>query len=166
MEGTPVSEISEEAYSWLSMANKSDTELTMVALVNEGQEEGIYSYKKLSPLEDAQTTFESYKSSYEYWTDEIDKAESQSEINDDSQKRYEVMDECLNYIWNLIKNDTDENAYQKILEEQRTWIADKEAKAKAASDEYGDGSAGTAAYYDKSAELTMTRCEELVEYLK
>lgn len=28
------------------------------------------------------------------------------------------MDECLNYIWNLIKNDTDENAYQKILEEQ------------------------------------------------
>lgn len=41
MEGTPVSEISEEAYSWLSMANKSDTELTMVALVNEGQEEGI-----------------------------------------------------------------------------------------------------------------------------
>ena len=91
-------------------ANKSDTELTMVALVNEGQEEGIYSYKKLSPLEDAQTTFESYKSSYEYWTDEIDKAESQSEINDDSQKRYEVMDECLNYIWNLIKNDTDENA--------------------------------------------------------
>ena len=166
MEGTPVSEISEEAYSWLSMANKSDTELTMVALVNEGQEEGIYSYKKLSPLEDAQTTFESYKSSYEYWTDEIDKAESQSEINDDSQKRYEVMDECLNYIWNLIKNDTDENAYQKILEEQRTWIADKEAKAKAASDEYGDGSAGTAAYYDKSAELTMTRCEELIEYLK
>lgn len=166
MEGTPVSEISEEAYSWLSMANKSDTELTMVALVNEGQEEGIYSYKKLSPLEDAQTTFESYTSSYEYWTDEIDKAESQSEINDDSQKRYEVMDECLNYIWNLIKNDTDENAYQKILEEQRTWIADKEAKAKAASDEYGDGSAGTAAYYDKSAELTMTRCEELIEYLK
>lgn len=138
----------------------------MVALVNEGQEEGIYSYKKLSPLEDAQTTFESYTSSYEYWTDEIDKAESQSEINDDSQKRYEVMDECLNYIWNLIKNDTDENAYQKILEEQRTWIADKEAKAKAASDEYGEGSAGTAAYYDKSAELTMTRCEELIEYLK
>lgn len=130
MEGTPVSEISEEVYSWLSMANKSDTELTMVALVNEGQEEGIYSYKKLSPLEDAQTTFESYTSSYEYWTDEIDKAESQSEINDDSQKRYEVMDECLNYIWNLIKNDTDENAYQKILEEQRTWIADKEAKGK------------------------------------
>ena len=28
------------------------------------------------------------------------------------------------------------------------------------------GSAGTAAYYDKSAELTMTRCEELIEYLK
>lgn len=166
LEGTPVSEISEEVYYWLSMANDSDTELTMVALVNEGQEEGIYSYKRMSPLEDAQTTFESYKSSYEYWTDEIDKAESQSEINDDSQKRYEVMDECLNYIWNLIKNDTDENAYQKILEEQRTWIADKEAKAKAASDEYGDGSAGTAAYYDKSAELTMTRCEELIEYLK
>ncbi len=43
-------------------------------------------------------------------------------------KRYEVMDECLNYIWNLIKNDTDENAYQKILEEQRTWIADKKQK--------------------------------------
>ncbi len=120
MEGTPVSEISEEAYSWLSMANKSDTELTMVALVNEGQEEGIYSYKKLSPLEDAQTTFESYKSGYEYWTDEIDKAESQNEKDDDSQKRYEVMDECLNYIWKLIKNHTDETTYQKILEEQRT----------------------------------------------
>ena len=41
LEGTPVSEISEEVYYWLSMANDSDTELTMVALVNEGQEEGI-----------------------------------------------------------------------------------------------------------------------------
>ena len=74
----------------------------MVALVNEGQEEGIYSYKKLSPLEDAQTTFESYTSSYEYWTDEIDKAESQSEINDDSQKRYEVMIFASYFCFSLI----------------------------------------------------------------
>lgn len=55
---------------------------------------------------------------------------------------------------------------RKYLKNSGPGSADKEAKAKAASDEYGDGSAGTAAYYDKSAELTMTRCEELIEYLK
>ncbi len=46
MEGTPVSKISEDAYSWLAMANQSDTELTMTALVNEGQGEGIYSFER------------------------------------------------------------------------------------------------------------------------
>ena len=46
MEGTPVSKISEDAYSWLAMANQSDTELTMTTLVNEGQGEGIYSFER------------------------------------------------------------------------------------------------------------------------
>lgn len=46
MEGTPVSKISEDAYSWLAMANQSDTELTMTILVNEGQGEGIYSFER------------------------------------------------------------------------------------------------------------------------
>ena len=32
MEGTPVSEISEEVYSWLSMANKSDTAVSYTHL--------------------------------------------------------------------------------------------------------------------------------------
>lgn len=164
--GTPVSEFSEDVYWWLSMANESDTELTMMSIVNAPEQEGIYSYERMEPLEEAQQMLESAKESSEYWLQKLDTAESQIEINQIAQARYEAVDGCLNGVWNLIKYNTDEAMFETIRNEQREWISYKENEAKQAAAEYGEGSMATAVSYDKLTELTQARMEELVAYLK
>ena len=47
--GTPVSELSGDVWMWLRMANQSETELTMIAIVDETNGYGIYSYDRLNP---------------------------------------------------------------------------------------------------------------------
>lgn len=164
--GTPVSEFSEDVYGWLSMANQSDTELTMMAIVNAPEQEGICSYERMDPLEDAEQMLKGAKESNEYWLQKIDTAESQIEIDQIAQARYEAVDGCLNGVWNLLKYNTDETVFETIRDEQREWIAYKENEAEQAAAEYGGGSMATAVSYDTLTELTLARLEELVAYLK
>ena len=56
--------------------------------------------------------------------------------------------------------------YAKLLDGQLAWISEKEAKAKEAYDAWQGGSHGPVAYLDTLNQLTMERCEELIEYLK
>ena len=79
---------------------------------------------------------------------------------------FEAADDCLNYIWNLVRYNVDEDEYATILEEQRAWIAEKEAKAKEARDEFEGGTFAPVTYNDVLATLTMERCEVLIEYLR
>lgn len=164
--GTPLSELTEDVCNWLSMMNQSETELTMVAIVDETNGYGIYSLERPEPLEDAQMTFDSYRDSYDYYSDRLSEADTTAEMVEYSGAMYEISDECLNYIWNLIRYNVEEDKYQKILEEQRVWISEKEAKAKETSSEYEGGSFAAVSYNDTLATLTMERCEELIEYLK
>lgn len=163
---TPLGELSGDVYNWLSMMNQSETELTMIAIVDETNGYGIYSLDRPEPLEDAQMTLDSYKNSYDYYSDKLSEAGTTAEMIEYSGARYEISDECLNYIWNLIRYNVEEYKYQEILAEQRAWISDKEAKAKEASSEYEGGSFASVSYNDTLANLTMERCEELIEYLK
>ena len=166
IKGTPVNEISESAYSWLAMANQSDEELTMAAIVDEANGYGIYSYDRLDPLEDAQMTFNTYRESYDYYSQKLSEANTTLEMVECTGAMYEVSDDCLNYIWNLIRYNVDEDRYNEILTEQREWIAEKEAKAQEAMAEHEGGSFATVDYNDILATLTIERCEELIEYLK
>lgn len=166
LEGTPVSEISEEVYSWLNMANNDETELTMVSIADETNGYGIYSYKRLNPLEDAQMTYNTYKESYDYYNDLLEDANSTLEMNEYSQTMYEFSDECLNYIWNLIKYNTDEEAFEEILEEQRVWISEKEEKIEEIKEEYHGATLQGPTINITLAQMTMERCEELIEYLE
>lgn len=166
LEGTPVSEISEEVYSWLNMANNDETELTMVAIADEINGYGIYSYERLSPLEDAQMTYDTYKESYDYYNELLEDANSTLEMNEYSQTMYEFSDECLNYIWNLVKNNTDEEDFAEILEEQRDWIDEKEEKIEEIEEEYNGATLQGPTINITLAEMTMERCEELIEYLE
>ncbi len=163
--GTPLSEISQEAYSWLSMMNESDQELTMMAIVDETNGYGIYSYERLTPWEDAQMTFNSYKESYDYYQQKLSEAGTTLEMVECTGTMYELSDDCLNYIWNLIRYNVKEDKYQEILTEQRKWIADKETKAKEASAAYEGGSFATVSYNETLASLTIERCEVLLKYL-
>ena len=165
--GTPISEISKEIYEpWFASVNKSDSVLTMIAIVSESEGQGIYSYEREKPLEEAQKTLELYKESYAYWSEKVSHSETQLEMNNNSAQMYKVIDDCLNELWDLVKYNTDDKAYQQILIKQREWISNKENQANEAAAEYEGESFAKTAYYDKLSELTMARCEELVVYLE
>lgn len=164
--GTPLDELSEDVRIWLSMVNQSETELTMMAIVDETNGYGIYSHDRQEPLEDARMTFNSYKISYDYYGEKLSAAGTTAEMVEYTATMYELSDECLNYIWNLVRYNVDENEFDIILAEQRAWISEKKAKAKEISSEYTGGSFATVSYNDTLATLTMERCEELIEYLK
>lgn len=168
--GAPVSDLSEEEYFWVRTANENGAEesqdtLTIPVIVNEKMEYGIYSYKRMTPYEEAKSTLTTYQASYDAAEEELKKATTQSRLNDCSIQMYDISDSCLNEIWNLVKYNTSEEKFNEILNEQRKWIADKEA----AGNEILDQNDGSSAQMDSSlkmAELTMERCEELADYLK
>lgn len=164
--GTPLAELSEEVRIWLLMMNESETELTRLAIVDEVNGYGIYSYDRPDPLEDAQMTFNSYKESYDYYSDKLTTAVTTAEMVEHTGTMCELSDNCLNYIWNLVRYHVDEDQFDEILAQQRNWIAEKEAEAKKAGSEYEGGSLSAVSYNEMLARLTMERCEELIEYLK
>lgn len=161
--GTPLSELSEEEYLWISYENESETELTMIVIVDEENEYGIYSYQRPEPLEDARMTFNTYKDSYDYYVDKLSEAETTVEMAEYTETMYKNCDSCLNYIWNLVKNNVEEDKFDEILEEQREWIAQKEKRAEEIISE--GGSMAVVDCNQFMAELTMERCEALIEYL-
>lgn len=165
--GTPLSELPEGVVQmWLSSMNQSETELTMIAIVDATNGYGIYSIERLEPLEDAQMTYNSCKESYDYYREKLTQAMTTLEMVEYTGIMYENSDYCLNYIWNLIRYNVAEDKYQEILKEQRQWISEKEARAKESGTQYENGSLAAVDYNDTLARLTMERCEELLEYLK
>lgn len=163
--GTPVSVLNEEVYSWVQWSVGDGPTLDKPIIVNEDQQEGIYSYERLSPAEEAQTIYSSSLESYEQYTKEIAAADTQGDMNELSNAQYKVADDCLNQLWDIIKNNTDEATFEPILEEQRQWIKKKEEKAQAAADECEGGSLGTFLYSDTLASMTMDRCKELLDII-
>ena len=162
--GTPLSELSEEEYFWISYQNESETELTMTIIVDEKNEYGIYSYQRPEPLEDANMIFDTYKNSYDYYENKCLEAETTVEMAVCTESMYKVSDDCLNYIWNLIKYNVDEDKFDAILSEQQEWIAQKEKQAEEITSE--GGSMATVDCNRIMAELTMERCKELIAYLE
>ncbi len=163
--GTPVDTISTEVYDfWLSFANNNESELTMICIENVDELYGIYSYKRVEPLEDAQMNYNAYHNSYEYYNEQLKNTTAQMEMTILSERQYEIADDCLNYIWDLIKYNTEDAEFQTILTEQRKWIADKNQKE---SELLALG--GSAAPMDSNevlADMTMERCEQLIHYLE
>lgn len=164
--GTPLSTFSEDVQMWIMYANNNDTELTIPIIVDEKNQYGICTTERLSALEDATMNYEHYKESYDYYCELATEANTTLDMKMNAQIRYEIADECLNYLWHLVRYNVEEDEFDKILEEQRTWIKDKEAQAQAEMDEWQGGSFAPVAYADTLAELTMERCEVLLEYLK
>ncbi len=164
--GTPLDLLSEEVLSWIHYYNDSDTVLTMLIIVDEENGYGICSTERLSAVEDAAMYYSSYKESYDYYTRLAAETTSTAEMVDNAKRRYEVADDCLNYLWDIIRYCLDEEAFMKLQSEQREWVSQKEEQAQANADEWGGGSGAPVVYYDILADLTMQRCGELLEYIK
>ena len=164
--GTPVSRFKEDVWIWFQYANESDEELTMMVMVDEENDYGIYTYERTLPAKDAEINYNSYKESYDYYEQMAQELVTTLEMQENSAKMYEISDDCLNYLWNIIRYNVEGDTYQQILAEQKQWITEKEEAAKAAEEEFAGGSLAPVAYLEVQAGMTMERCGKLLEYIK
>ena len=165
MPGKPVSEIDDEIKTWIFVGSQEQQDsLENLALVNVNENQGITSYTRMTPKEDAESTYNTYKESYDYYADQLSEAATTADMVEATSNQIRVSDECLNYIWRLIKYNTDEATFNKALEEQRQWLKDRDASAEKATAEHDGGSMATVDYNDIYATMTMDRCKELLKY--
>jgi uncharacterized protein YecT (DUF1311 family) len=168
--GTPVNVFDEEVFWWInnSVDNSmgDDALLQTPVIVNEDEQYGIYSYERWSPSEEAEINYNTYKESYDYWNEKLTEAYSTGDMVMYATQCYEVADDCLNCLWNLIKYNTDEETFQTILEEQRSWLKQRDEQATTNRDSWEGGTFANVDYQDTMATMTMERCEKLLEYVK
>ncbi|WP_051195218.1 lysozyme inhibitor LprI family protein [Pseudobutyrivibrio ruminis] len=165
MPGKPVSEIDEEVQRWIFIETQDQQDtLDNLALVNVNENQGITSYTRMTPKEDAESTYNTYKESYDYYADQLSEAATTADMVEATSNQIRVSDECLNDIWRIIKYNTDEATFNKALEEQRQWLKDRDASADRATAEHLGGSQATVDYNDIYATMTMERCKELLKY--
>jgi len=93
-------------------------------------------------------------------------AMTQQDMNEKSQELYKLWDDGLNYLWGELKNKLPEDEFAKLLDEQRTWVADKEAAVEEAGKEVEGGSMYPLVVNSTAAKLTEERVYELYEKLK
>lgn len=164
--GTPISRFSEEIWIWLRNGNESETELTMTVIVDEENQLGICSNERMTPAAEARMTYETYKESYDFCEQKLSEAMTTLEMNDAASEMYEVSDQCLNELWSLIKSHVSQEAYDEILTQQREWISEKEVAKEASAEALSGGTLAPVDTMITMAEMTMKRCEVLLQYIE
>lgn len=165
---TPTAELSEDVMSWVGIWLENagnESVLSMPVLADPETGNAFYSYERETPYEEAKTLLVLYQSSYEEMEAAAQQATTQGDMNLCAQKMYENNDACLNKIWILVKYNTNEQRFAEILEEQRAWIAEKEAEEERIRTDWDGGSGMPLDLYSTLADMTMERCKVLAEYL-
>jgi len=93
-------------------------------------------------------------------------AVTQTDMNMKSQELYELWDDALNYIWDELKHSLPEEEFAKLLDEQLTWIAEKELAQKEAGKDFEGGSIYPLIVNSEAARITEERVYELYALLK
>ena len=90
---------------------------------------------------------------------------TQMEMNEYSEQLYKLWDDELNRLWKVLKEELSSTEMAKLLEEQRTWIAEKEKAINEIGEISGGGTATTMNENMTGEDLIRRRVYELLEYL-
>ena len=90
---------------------------------------------------------------------------TQMEMNEYSEQLYKLWDDELNRLWKVLKEELSSTEMAKLLEEQRTWIAEKENGINEIGEISGGGTSTTRNENMTGEDLTRRRVYELLEYL-
>lgn len=165
--GKPTSEIDEEVGIWLRMYDDEIKELPGLALVNPSFNGGIRADTRQEPVDDARQKYSYCEDSIGYYKDDLSDANSTTvDLLRAAELEYDVADDCLNYIWLLVKYNVPEEKFQTILEEQRQWNKEKEEVGKEYNNTNKYGTLGAVEANDQMADMTMERCQKLIDYLR
>ena len=161
--GTEVSTLSEEVMSWVHFDIGDAKTLETPVIENVDEMEAFSSWERLSAKEEAEMELSSYKTSYDYYNENLQNAMTTLDMSKAANSMYKAADDCLNSIWTIVKYNVSEDEFASILDEQRNWINEKEAKIKELSTD--SGSLGPVDASITAADMTFERCEKLIEYL-
>lgn len=164
--GAPTSELPEEYLNWVrnDMVDPNAAELPFYGLYSVTEQNGFSSYDISGRIDDMMAATEEWaitiRASLEHDT------LTQADMNVKAMELYENWDAALNTLWSELKERLSEDEFNVLLEEQRVWIADKEAAVKEAGKEVEGGSLYALVVNMKAAEITEARVYELYEMLK
>lgn len=96
---------------------------------------------------------------------DIQNAMTQADMTIASSELYKIWDQELNDLWGRLKECLSEEEFSALTEEERRWIASKDAEAKAVAVEYEGGTMYSMALTSRAAELTRERVYELADLL-
>lgn len=165
--GKPVDGMDEELQMWLSI-NYQDQKDTVekFSLVNVNENQGITTCERMSAKEEAQSSYDSAKNSYDYYGQQLQEATATPEMVEITGAQVKEADYALNDIWRLVKYNVDEDTYNKALAEQRQWLKDRDAQAEKDAAEFEGGTFEPVMYNDTVASMTLERCKELLKYFE
>ncbi|MDO5547109.1 MAG: lysozyme inhibitor LprI family protein [Eubacteriales bacterium] len=78
---------------------------------------------------------------------------------------YQRSDALLNDIYQYVKANTDSSTFASIQQEERNWIAQRDAKAETDASDWVGGSGYNLIYLSSRTESTLDRCEALLNYI-
>lgn len=165
--GAPIAELPEDYMIWAkgsAYIEEGTKELPFYGLYNVTEAFGFSSYDIVESLKERVAFTEQL--AFEIENSIQNDPLTQLEYNEKTNQLYEMWDSDLNAIWSELKASLDADDFDKLLSEQREWIAAKEAEVKAAGAEFEGGSMQPMVMNQKAAELTKTRVYELLEYLE
>ena len=167
--GAVLADLPEEYRQWVGYFNLesvSETTLPYYGLYNVNMGEGFssYEYKEQSLSERITMEISFAEESSAELEAKLQDETSQTEMNATSEELFQTWDNTLNIVWKLLESELDEEKMAALREEERQWIAGKEAAVKEAGQQYEGGSMQSMAESLKAAELTKERVRELAEY--
>lgn len=89
----------------------------------------------------------------------------QADMNQTTAQWYQLWDDELNSLWSRLSDELDAETKAKVLEEQRAWIKQKEARVKGAGMEVNGGSLQPQLENTVAEEITRARAYILAGYL-
>lgn len=93
-------------------------------------------------------------------------AATQMDMNITAAEMYQLWDDTLNIVWELLEADLDEADMEILRKEEREWIAARDAEVQAAGQECEGGSIQPSVEATTAADLTKARVYELAEYAR
>lgn len=168
--GTSIDEFSDDLLIWLHIYDRNETDVkttTSYVFYNKTPEYGFESYEKSDPYEIVTYYLNNAVDEAKVIEDRLQTEDlTQMDMNSLSGEIYSIWDSTLNAIWVEVKDNLDSDKFEKVLEEQRAWVKEKEEQVTKAGQEYEGGSIQALIENDKAAELTKERAYQLAEYLK
>ena len=161
--GAPASELPEEYMNWVrnAMEDPEAEALPFYGLYNEKEQNGFSSYNVGAQVEENVALLGEWAKTLK---DLLENEElTQAEMNEASEELYATWDSALNLLWNELKEDLPDDAFAKLLDEQRAWIKDKEEAVAKAGADYEGGSMYSLVVNMEAANITEQRVYELYE---